>query len=105
LTQVIVRQNQLQPHIATAAAGSQEGLIPSQSGGRTPIPSPGRDSTLRYMVVVLPDLTQSTEGILTDHDWQYVLTCLANDRHRNVVAAYASQVLHLFAELKQQLSE
>jgi hypothetical protein len=57
------------------------------------------------MVVVLPDLTQSTEGILTDHDRQYVLTCLANNRHRTVVAGHASQVLHLFAELKQQLSE
>lgn len=90
--QVMIQQNQLQPA--------------SDPGRRTSTPSPGCGSTLRYMLLVLPDLgLQDSEGVLTDTERQAVLSGLASDRLRSVAAGTAGQVLHFLRVLRQQLCE
>lgn len=90
--QVMIQQNQLQPA--------------SDPRGRAPIPSPGCGSTLRYMLLVLPDLrAQDSQGVLTDAERQAVLSGLASDQLRSVAAGTAGQVLQFLRVLRQQLSE
>lgn len=42
---------------------------------------------------------------MSDVDKQHVLNSLNNSRNKNVVAGFASQVLHLLTELKRQLQD
>jgi hypothetical protein len=109
VSQVLLQQNQLeQPPAdntaaAAAAAGGAPSLARANSSGRTPIPAPARPSTLRYMLVAVPDLNEDVGSVLTDNERQHVLESLASDKPRGVVVAYARRLLHFLGVLKQQL--
>lgn len=118
--QVLVSQNQLQlppdtadsppPPPAAAADAPNKNKSPSSSSPppkrprRAPIPAPAPDSSLRYMLVVLPDIgAPGVREILSHHELHGVAGALANEHAGNVIVGEVGRAQYFLNVLREQL--
>lgn len=118
--QVLVSHNQLQlppdPADSTpAAAAAGQAKSPSENKARgssprpkrprrAPIPAPAPDSSLRYMLVAVPDVRgRETRDVLSHHEVQGVMGALADQGSGGVIVQEVPRVQYFLDVLREQL--